>query len=281
VRGDPTTPYYFTDDAARPVSCWHRIPLAPPNAEPGVYNMVCEIPRGTRAKYEIATHVKYNPIVQDVTRGGAPRYYAFPSLSNYGALPQTYEDPGVRDPRTQLAGDGDPLDVCEIGLRTTAEATGNVYAVRVLGALAMVDDGETDWKLLAVRTDDPLAALVSDVATAPASVRRLMDDIRTWFRTYKVPEGKGENTFALGGEWQGRDVAMEVVAECHAQWRALHDAAAAADTGAPLFGAAGIAAATAKRPWVRRAAHERDTADFNQVEASLAKMRVSRELDLK
>jgi hypothetical protein len=32
-----------------------------------------------------------------------------------------------------------------------------VYAVRVLGALAMIDGGETDWKVLAVRTDDPLA----------------------------------------------------------------------------------------------------------------------------
>jgi len=35
--------------------------------------------------------------------------------------------------------------------------TGSVYAVRVLGALAMIDGGETDWKVLAVRTDDPLA----------------------------------------------------------------------------------------------------------------------------
>lgn len=32
--------------------------------------------------------------------------------------------------------------------------------VKVLGALAMIDGGETDWKILAVRTDDPLAQQV-------------------------------------------------------------------------------------------------------------------------
>jgi hypothetical protein len=42
--------------------------------------------------------------------------------------------------------------------------TGNVYQVRVLGALAMIDGGETDWKLLAVRTDDPLAEQVTGTA---------------------------------------------------------------------------------------------------------------------
>jgi len=36
-------------------------------------NMVCEIPRGTRAKYEIATHREYNPITQDTTLEGLPR----------------------------------------------------------------------------------------------------------------------------------------------------------------------------------------------------------------
>lgn len=32
--------------------------------------------------------------------------------------------------------------------------------MKVLGALAMIDGGEADWKLLAIRTDDPLAAQV-------------------------------------------------------------------------------------------------------------------------
>ena len=52
----------------------------------------------------------------------------------------------------------------------------------------MIDGGETDWKLLAIRTDDPLAAALSDVEspTTPDAVRKAMDEIRHWFRVYKV-----------------------------------------------------------------------------------------------
>lgn len=38
--------------------------------------------------------------------------------------------------------------------------TGSLYQVRIIGALGLIDGGETDWKLLAVRTDDPLAAVL-------------------------------------------------------------------------------------------------------------------------
>lgn len=44
--------------------------------------------------------------------------YALDSLVNYGALPQTYEDPDHADEWTGLQGDGDPIDVCEIGTAT-------------------------------------------------------------------------------------------------------------------------------------------------------------------
>lgn len=36
------------------------------------------------------------------------------SLVNYGAFPQTYEDPKKPDALTKLPGDGDPLDVLDI-----------------------------------------------------------------------------------------------------------------------------------------------------------------------
>ena len=54
----------------------------------------------------------------------------------------------------------------------------------------MIDGGETDWKLLAIRTDDPLAAALTDVEAAdtPDAVKRAMDEIRHWFRVYKVRE---------------------------------------------------------------------------------------------
>ena len=41
-----------------------------------------------------------------------PRY-----IWNYGALPQTWEDPSHLDENTKAKGDNDPIDVCEIGQR--------------------------------------------------------------------------------------------------------------------------------------------------------------------
>lgn len=33
-----------------------------------------------------------------------------------------------------------------------------LHAQQVLGALAMIDDGELDWKILAISMDDPMAS---------------------------------------------------------------------------------------------------------------------------
>ena len=35
---------------------------------------------------------------------------------------------------------------------------GEVKQVKVLGCLAMIDEGETDWKIFAIDVSDPLAA---------------------------------------------------------------------------------------------------------------------------
>jgi inorganic pyrophosphatase len=45
-------------------------------------------------------------------------------------------------------GDNDPVDVVEIGSK--ALATGSVTAVKILGVLAMIDDGELDWKMIGI-----------------------------------------------------------------------------------------------------------------------------------
>lgn len=37
-------------------------------------------------------------------------------------------------------------------------ARGEVIKVKVLGILAMIDEGETDWKVIAINVDDPDAA---------------------------------------------------------------------------------------------------------------------------
>lgn len=60
-----------------------------------------------------------------------------------------------------MQGDNDPVDVVEIG--STQLSSGGVYSVKAVGAYAMVDDGELDWKIICIRTDDPLASKINDV----------------------------------------------------------------------------------------------------------------------
>ena len=62
-------------------------------------------------------------------------------LFNYGAFPQTWEDPAHVTPDTGHGGDNDPIDAVEIG--TKMFRTGSVVKVKVLGCLAMIDDGAT------------------------------------------------------------------------------------------------------------------------------------------
>ena len=169
---------------------------------------------------------------------------------NYGALPQTWEDPAHADVDTGCKGDNDPLDAVEFGYRPMA--TGQVAAVKVLGVLAMLDDGETDWKLLVLRADDPLAAVCNDVADLERELPGAVSALREWLRVYKLPEGKPLNTFALGERAMPREYAMRVVAHTHAAWATTHGAAAhkrarAVHADAPAEDGAPHAAAAAAR----------------------------------
>ncbi len=87
---------------------------------------------------------------------------ARPRLTPPVALPpQTWEDPSVEHAETKAKGDNDPLDVCEIG--EAVGYVGQIKQVKVLGIMALLDEGETDWKVLVVDVNDPLAPRLNDV----------------------------------------------------------------------------------------------------------------------
>lgn len=48
-------------------------------------------------------------------------------------------------PELKCFGDDDPIDVVEIGSKSLA--MGTVKEVKPLGVIAMIDDGELDWKV--------------------------------------------------------------------------------------------------------------------------------------
>ncbi|XP_011313464.1 inorganic pyrophosphatase [Fopius arisanus] len=143
-RGAPNTTdfriYFKNDDSI--ISPMHDIPLFAdePNK---VFHMVVEVPRWTNAKMEINLKETLNPIKQDI-KNGKLRFVAncFPHhgyIWNYGALPQTWENPEVLDEATGFKGDNDPIDVLEIGYRVAKR--GEVLKVKVLGTVALIDEG--------------------------------------------------------------------------------------------------------------------------------------------
>lgn len=71
---------------------------------------------------EISTKEKHNPVAQDI-KNGKLRDYHGPIFWNYGAFPQTWEDPNVIHPELGFKGDNDPLDVVEIGSESLAQGT--------------------------------------------------------------------------------------------------------------------------------------------------------------
>ncbi len=115
-------------DNGKTISPWHDIPLR--NGE--FFNFINEIPKNTKAKMEVATKEKSNPIAQDVKKGKLRDYHG-PIFWNYGCLPQTWEDPHVVHPAVNCKGDNDPLDVVEIG--STVLPTGAIAPVRTIAVL--------------------------------------------------------------------------------------------------------------------------------------------------
>jgi inorganic pyrophosphatase len=112
-----------------------------------------------------------------------------------------------------VGGDNDPVDIVEIG--SAACAMGGVYPVKALGALAMIDDGEVDWKVLAIRADDPLAAKLNDVADVERELPGEIEKVRVWFRDYKIPDGKPANEFGYGDKPVDKAFTDAIIAETH------------------------------------------------------------------
>jgi len=167
--------------------------------------MIVEVPRWTNAKLEVSKEESFNPIRQDIKKGRL-RYVrnCFPHhgyIWNYGAFPQvresflpfllnshahtltqTWEDPTQSHVETKAKGDNDPLDVCEIGEQIAF--VGQVKQVKVLGIMALLDEGETDWKVIVVDVTDPLASKLNDVEDVERHLPGLIRATNEWFRYY-------------------------------------------------------------------------------------------------
>ncbi|KAF9960234.1 Inorganic pyrophosphatase [Mortierella alpina] len=224
VVGAPNTLEHrvFIERNGAPVSAFHDVPLYADKAN-NIFNMIVEIPRWSNAKLEISKDEAFNPIKQDVKKGKL-RFVrnCFPHhgyIWNYGALPQTWEDPTQSHPETKARGDNDPLDVCEIGEQVGY--TGQVKQVKVLGVMALLDEGETDWKVIVIDVTDPLANKLNDIEDVERHLPGFIRATNEWFRIYKIPDGKPENQFAFSGEAKNKKYALDIIKETHEAWERL------------------------------------------------------------
>jgi inorganic pyrophosphatase len=225
--GDQDTLEYrihATHTEGKKISLWHDISLKHLDPKSGeetdYYNFICEIPKFTRKKYEIATDEEYTPIKQDEKKGTLREFKKGDIFFNYGCFPQTWEDPTFVHPDAEgCRGDNDPVDVCEIGARIVGP--GKIRPVKVLGVLMMIDEGEADWKIVVIDADDKWAPFINDINDVEEQMPGMLDAIREWYRTYKIPDGKPPNTFGLGERFMDKTYAKSIIDECNHAWSEL------------------------------------------------------------
>lgn len=88
------------------------------------------------------------------------------------------------DQSTGCKGDNDPIDVLEIGYRIAKR--GDVVQVKILGTVALIDEGETDWKVITIDVNDPLADQLNDIADVEKVFPGLLKATIEWFKVHLI-----------------------------------------------------------------------------------------------
>jgi inorganic pyrophosphatase len=162
---------------------WHSV--SPGNDAPEIVNGIVEIPKGSRAKYELdkasgllmLDRVLYSSV-----------YYP----ANYGFIPQSYCE------------DNDPLDILIISQIEVVPLC--IVSARPIGVLRMLDGGEADDKILAVAAGDPSVNHIHDISELPG---HFMSELKNFFEDYKKLEKKTVKV----EEFFGKDDAVKIILE--------------------------------------------------------------------
>jgi len=160
---------------------WHGVAVG--TNPPERVNGIIEIPKGSRAKYEIDKDsglIKLDRVLY------ASMYYPL----NYGFIPQT------------LGEDHDPLDIVVLTQVTVVPRC--LIPSKVIGVMRMIDRGEADDKIIAVAEQDASVSHYEDVDHLPEYFRV---ELKHFFENYKVLENKK----VVVDEFQSKEKAMEII----------------------------------------------------------------------
>ena len=147
-----------------PNNPWHRVPIG--DNIPDVVQGIIEIPKNTRAKYELDKDsglLKMDRVIY------SSMYYP----ANYGFIPQTYCD------------DQDPLDILVLSQITIVPMC--IVSAKVIGAMRMLDNGEKDDKIIAVAENDMSVNHINDISELG---RHFIKEMQNFFEDYKKLENK-------------------------------------------------------------------------------------------
>lgn len=148
---------------------------------PNVVNVIVEVPKGCRNKYEYDHAAKR--IKLDRVLFSAVHYPA-----DYGFIENT------------LAEDGDEVDV--LVLISEPTFSGCLIEARPVGVLQMRDEKGIDNKILAVPETDPMWNHIMDIHEIPP---HLLAEIENFFLTYKKLEAK----VVISDGWKAVDFARQ------------------------------------------------------------------------
>lgn len=70
--------------------------------------------------------------------------------------------------------------------------------------MALLDEGDTDFKIIVIDVHDPLASQVNDIGQVEAEFPGLIAATREWFRLYKVADGKEPNKIGMDEEFKDK-----------------------------------------------------------------------------
>lgn len=163
------------------MNLWHEISAG--DDVPNVINVIIEIPKGSKNKYEID---KETGLIKLDRAMKSAQDYPF----DYGFVPQSFWE------------DNDALDV--ILLTTYPLYPGILVEARPVAVIRMIDGGEGDDKIIAVPKNDPRFDEVIDLQDVN---KHTIKEIQHFLETYKSIEGKSVEISGV----EGRIQALETI----------------------------------------------------------------------
>ena len=168
---------------------WHSV--SPGNDLPNIVNGIIEIPKGTRAKYELDKE-------SGMLRLDRVLYSSVYYPANYGFIPQSYCD------------DKDPLDILIISQIDVVPMC--IVQAKEIGVMRMLDNGEADDKIISVAVGDPSVSHINDIAELPA---HFISELRSFFEDYK----KLERKTVVVEEFLDRKTAIKILQDSFTMYR--------------------------------------------------------------